>query len=376
MADGARGDMSRQSGTFITGRLGASSVLMLAALALAGCDNAVSGDPDRATTRPVKIALVKSASGLTSKTFPGVTEAARKSTLTFRVSGLVQQLPVTAGQKLAKGALIARLDETPYRYVVRDREAKYQLARAQHDRQAILFGKKMIAKSRLDEVEAAMKAAGAALDTARENLKHTSLRAPFAGIIAQVHMDNFQNVQANAPVVEMQGADDINIVFSVPEYILLRAKSKDAPSIPFKVRFNTRAERVFIARYKKHDSIPDTATRSYRVVLEMPMPDDLLVLPGMSVTVEADMTLLEDRPAGNDVLVPVEAVFEQTGKTYVWRVDADSVSRKTAISAIRVEGRFIRVSDGLKTGQQVIAAGVSQITEGLKVRPLTRERGL
>jgi len=352
------------------------AMLIGAGLLLSGCDDSASGVARPGSLRPVKIAIAQSAAGLRTRTFPGVTEAARKSTLTFRVGGLVQRLPVKAGQKIRKGELIAGLDEIPYRNVVRDREAKYQLARARHDRQVVLFGKKLIAKSSLDEAEAALKEARAALDNARLDLKHTSLRAPYDGLIARVHLDNYQNVAANAPVVTMQGADKIDIVFSVPEQLLLRARRGQAAKTPFKIRFDTDTERVFIARYRKHDSIPDTATRSYRVVLEMPNPEDLLILPGMSVTVEADLSALEKDSGAPGVLVPVEAVFEQDGKTYVWRVDDGDVSHKATVIAAGIEGRHIRLTGGLEAGQRVIAAGVSQITENMRVRPLTKERGL
>ena len=77
-----------------------------------------------------------------------------------------------------------------------------------------------------------------------------------------------------------------------------------------------------------------------------------------------------------DVLVPTEAVFEEAGKSYVWLVDKDNTCHKTVVRIASIEGTSVRIVEGLKAKQRVIAAGVSQITEGLKVREFKKERGL
>lgn len=326
--------------------------------------------------RPVKIAVAVPAGNSNIKRFPGITEAARKSTLTFRVNGLVQELPIKAGQTVKKGDLIAHLDEVPYQNVINDRRAKFIFAEAQFGRQRTLYEKKRVAKAKIDETEATLKTAKTALDIAEEDLRHTRLVAPYDGVIAQVHIDNHQNIQAKEPVVQLLGSDNVDIAFDVPENLFLQVSRSGNTKIPFQISFNARPDLTFTAFYLKHDSVPDPTTRSYRVVVEMPQPDKVIILPGMSVNVEVDLSGLISRQATSDVLVPVEALFEDDGQTYVWAPDDDNFSRKVAVTVKNIEADSVRISDGLERGQRVIAAGVSQIHEGLKVRPLKRERGL
>lgn len=361
----------------IVWRIMAFSAMAGGAVLLTGCGPENSKD-SRAEppVRPVKISVVNIADNTGAKNFPGITEAARKSTLTFRVSGLVQELLVKAGQSLKKGDLIARLDERQYRNIVNDRQAKYDLAKAQFERRKHLMEKQHVSQSVVDEFKANLDAAAAALDTARQDLRHTMLKAPYSGIVAQVHIDNFQNIQAGAPVIELQGEKNINIVFNVPEYLFLEGQRKSADDIRFRVSFNSRPDLSFIAKYHKHDSIPDPATRSYRAVLKMPLPEKVHVLPGMSVTISVNHSDIYPDNETNHVLVPLEAVFNEAGKNYVWRVDKENISRRTVVRSGNIEGSSIRIIDGLKPGQRVIAAGVSQITEGLKVREYRKERGL
>lgn len=347
------------------------------ALSLVACKEESEDQSDKTDLiRPVKVVSVKTANNSSIKTFPGVTEAARKSTLAFRVSGLVEDLSVKAGQVVKKGDMIARLDQTPYRNIVNDREAKYDLAQAQFHRQQELLQKQITAQASVDEAEASLKAARVALVIAEDDLRFTKLVTPYDGIIAKVHIDNHQNVQAKEPIVELQGNRNIDIVFNVPEAIFISGDTRKADLVVFHVRFNAQLKRVFRARYRKHDSIPDEATRSYKVVVGMPLPNDLTVLPGMSVTVEVDLSNVLAHTPDSDVFIPIEALFEEAGKTFVWGLDDDYVCQKVAVTMEGIEGESVRISQGLTPGQRIVSTGVSHIYEGLKVRPLVRERGL
>jgi RND family efflux transporter MFP subunit len=356
---------------------GAITILLGLGLLLSGCfEETESKLLEQDLIRPAKIAMVRPADHIGIKTFPGVTEAARKSTLTFRVSGLIEQVAVVAGQSVKKGDLIVRLDQTPYLNVVNDRQAKHELAMAQFRRQKKLFKKRITAESKLDEAKAKLKAARVALDIARDDLRYTKLIAPYSGVIAKVHIDNHQNVQAKEAITELQGQKNIDIVFNVPEDVLVTGNAELVKKTPFIIRFNSWPDRVFTARYREHDSIPDVTTRSYKVVVEMPLPKDMTVLPGMSVTVEVDMDIHSKYKNVKAMLIPVEALFEEGGKTYVWELDGKNICHKRAVTVDRIERRFVRITKGLGVEQRVIAAGVSQVYEGLRVRPLTKERGL
>jgi len=347
------------------------------ALSLGGCNEASEDQSDKADlVRPVKVTTVITAKNSSIKTFPGVTEATRKSTLAFRVSGLVEDLSVKAGQVVKTGDTIARLDQTPYRNIVNDREAKHDLAQAKFNRQKELLQKEITAQASLDEAEASLKASRVALDIAEDDLRFTKLVSPYDGIIAKVHIDNHQNVKANEPIVELQGNRNIDILFNVPEAIFIAGDTRKADLVLFHVRFNSQPKRVFKAHYRKHDSIPDEATRSYKVVVGMPLPNNLTVLPGMSVTVEVDLSDIYAHTPDSDVLIPIEAVFEEAGKTFVWGLDDNNVCHKTAVTMERIEGVLVRISQGLAPGQRIVSTGVSHIYEGLTVRPLSRERGL
>ena len=72
----------------------------------------------------------------------------------------------------------------------------------------------------------------------------------------------------------------------------------------------------------------------------------------------------------------MEAIFEDDGGHWVWAVDDNSRAQRQAIKPGRFEGDLIEITEGLEVGEQIIAAGVSFIREGMQVKAISKERGL
>lgn len=359
-----------------------SSILVFGALlALAGCldqsqqEEAAQSNAD--IIRPAKIAIAKSSLNNLEKTFPGVTEASRKSVLAFRVSGQIVQFPALSGQELKKGTLIAKLDETPFLNTLAERQASFDLAQTELKRSAALFEKKHLSKAGLDRVQSQFDIAAAALKRAKDDLGYTSLQAPYDGVVAQTQAERFQNIQAGAPIAEFHGNKNIDITFNIPESLFLQLdRTRAQQNREVAVTFDALPERKFAAWYRKHESVPDVATRSFKITVSMPRPVGLSVLPGMSVNVALDIGKLVKQQDQKGLLVPLESVFDQDGKRWVWKLDNDNAARKTEVSVQGIDHGMLRITAGLEEGDKLIAVGVTHIVEGQKVRPFEKERGL
>lgn len=344
-------------------------------LTLTACDEKEEIIDKADLVRPAKVAIATSKMQEHNRVFPGVTEATRRSTLAFRVSGQVIELPIRAGKLIKEGDLIARIDDATYRNNLSDRKAKYQLAKTELSRQKTLFEQKHVAKSRLDEAYSNFEAAQAAYQLAKDDLSYTQLTAPYDGLVSRIDIDNFQNVQAKEAIVQFQGAKEIDVVFNVPESLFLQLNKDNTNDGHVLVRFDSMPERPFDAFYREHETLPDATTRSFKVTVSMPLPSDLTVLPGMSVNVSLNLSQVFNTGV-QGVLLPLEAVFEDANTTWVWKLDEDNIAHKTQVKTKSIEGKNIRVLEGVAEGERVISAGVSYIREGQKIRPITKERGL
>jgi RND family efflux transporter MFP subunit len=354
------------------------SMLIFAGLVVVGCDKSASSPQEVSElVRPTRIAIAESTTAEMKRVFPATIEASRHSALAFRVSGQLRELPVTAGMDVKKGDVLARLDQADFNNALADRQARYDLARIQFTQIESLIQKKYASQTKLDEARANLKAAAAALATATDNLSYTTLLAPFDGAIGRVDIENFQSVQAQVPVIELQDTHEIDINFSVPEVLLTQLDPKvDAKSACAEVRFESQSEQSFTACYKKHDSVPDAVTRTYRVVFSMIKPLAFRILPGMSVSIELDLTgVLLDEPGGNAVSVPLSAVFEKESKTFVWRLNTEMRTELVQVSVLRIIGEKMLIN-GISSGDRIVMAGVAHIQSGQKVRVIETERGL
>ena len=109
----------------------------------------------------------------------------------------------------------------------------------------------------------------------------------------------------------------------------------------------------------------------------------LLALPGMSATVIVDFAELYERREV-PLLIPVEAVFSPDNSApdsqVVWVAAADAEGvlwvRQRPVKVGQISGDGIQVLEGLQAGEQVVAAGGRELSEGAAVKPWVRERGL
>ena len=327
--------------------------------------------------RPAKIALAEAAGENAQRIFPGTIESSMQSDLAFRVGGLLQQLPALPGMSFKKGELLAALDDSEYRNTLKDRQAKYTLAKSQHDKIIKLREQNHVSPTEVDQAEANLKAAQAALAVAEDNLKHTRLLAPFDGVIGNLTTENHQVVNPHETILRLRAEDQLDVRFNIPESLIGKLKAIDDPSgICVKVRFNAFPQKTYPACFKEFESMPDRLTRTYSAVHHMPPVTEFTALPGMAVAVEVDLSELLRETFTQGVLVPLSAVFEQGGKEYVWRVSENGAVQKQPVESSGIQAEKMLIVAGLKPKEAVVSVGVSFIHDGMRVRPMTKERGL
>ncbi|NNJ65591.1 MAG: efflux RND transporter periplasmic adaptor subunit [Xanthomonadales bacterium] len=353
-------------------------------IALAGCSRP-EPPPRPEVARPAKIFTVEGPEAMMIRSFPGEVRASDVAELAFRVGGEIVEFPANRGLQAKQGQLLARLDPADYQATVNQAQAQYNLAVAQFDRAADLIGRQLISQAEYDQRQALMKVRKADLTRAQNNLDYTQMFAPFDGVVARRLAENFESVAPGQVVLVMQTQQMIDVIVDVPESIIARVERTriNQEPTPVQVRFGSTTERTYEAFYKEHETDADPATLTFRVTFSLPVPQDINVLPGMSATVIADLSELFEEDMQGMTLVPIEAVFSfeedplDAEFRSVWVVNPDTM--RTSRRAVRVgdpTGGKIAILEGLATNEQIVAAGVNAVQEGMLVRPMQRERGL
>ncbi|WP_233077935.1 efflux RND transporter periplasmic adaptor subunit [Rheinheimera soli] len=344
---------------------------------VAGCSKPVA-TAEQSLNRPVKLHLVQDGQQKLIRQFPALVEPTENARLTFRVSGKLTQFSIRPGQEVQKGDVLARLDPTDFKLRVEQAQAKYQLSKAQFDRAASLIGQNLVSQAMYDEAKAQLQVADADLKTAQANLSYTELVAPFSGIVSRSLVENHENVAAQQAILELQLKGMVDVVIQVPEDVIALVK-KDISYQP-EVIFDSYPSLSYKASIKEWDTRADSATNSFKVVFSMAAPEEFNVLSGMTANVVADMSQLM-RAQASAVVVPATAVFAANDQPvdaterFVWVFSEGKVNRR-AVTVGRLTEQGIEVLSGLVAGDQVVTAGVQQLTENQQVRPWQRERGL
>jgi RND family efflux transporter MFP subunit len=347
-------------------------VLFLIA-ALAACGEPPAPEPP--PVRPVKLlTLGEGAAG--SLEYPGQIRAAQRADMAFEVPGRIVEFPVKEGVRVKAGQALARLDPRDYEAELAKARTNAAKGKADYDRYQSLFEKGVSPQKELERYRAFYENTQATLRIASKAVEDTVLRAPFDGVMARKLVPDFANVQAKQPVLVLEDDSSLQIDVAVPERDFARMR----PGATLEER-NARARprvivsgvpgREFPARLSEFTTTADPVTRTYQATFTFERPRDVNVLPGMTARVKLETGAAE---SGRPLLVPVQAVAEDTGTTpYVWTVDPKSMQvSKAPVEVGALTGSWIEIRSGLAPGQTLAVSGVHQLREGMVVRPFER----
>ncbi len=356
-------------------------LLSIFIITLSSCTSE-QGETKAEVIRPAKMTIVGDPLAGAQRIYPGEVEAGNRSEQAFRVTGKLVKLPAKAGMKVKQGQLLAQLDPTDFQLRVDEQQARFDLAQVQYNRTETLVKQQLIPKSDFDKAKSNLLSAKADLKLAKANLSYTELRAPFDGRISKVNVKNHENIPQNSIVLIIQTTDNIDIAFNLSENIISRLKKRSKNKAMPKVIFDSHPGKIYEASVKEFDIEADPQTRSYKVTLTMPSPQEFIAFPGMSVNVHIDFTKISNTSA-TKLEVPVEAVFSPEdsalkSRSYmVWKVNKNTMqAQRTQVSVGQINSLAIEITSGLQSGDQIITAGVNFIKEGQKVKPWVKESGL
>ncbi|GLT19354.1 multidrug resistance protein [Vibrio zhanjiangensis] len=338
-------------------------LLLATASLLSGCGKELPPVPEP-ESRPAKLFTVSVGNAQFERHFPATSEAGDRAVLAFRVPGLLQSIDVLSGQPVTKGQVLASLNPDEYSLLARRAEAQFRLADVQYERYKKLRIDKVVSEQDFDQAKANHNSAKATLEQAKANLRYTKLVAPYDGTVSIIPAETYQYVAAKQGVMNIQTNRLMKVQFQLPDHLLNRFAS--GINLVATMKFDAFPDNIYALTFQEIDTEADPKTGSYKVTMVMERPLDVGILPGMAgeVNVKVDST--------GATKIPSSAVFEENGKTCVWRVDSSGVVEK--VSIVLDEKR--QVKNGLNDGDRIIVSGVKGIEPGIKVREWIKERGL
>ena len=321
--------------------------------------------PASRTARPVKITVAAGA-GLIDKDFAGMATPDDAVNLAFKLAGQVLDVPVSQGESVKRGALLAELDPRDIELQVTATRSAFEEARSQLQRMQRLLEHQAVSRQEAEAAATRYAQAKSTYENTLDLLKDTRLRAPFAGVVERKYVDNFERVQAGQPVLRLVDPVTTTVQFTLPESSLDLLRDSSAH---FSVEFDNYRGTAIPARLKDYaKTSSDASGFPVSLTLENPDPARYRISPGMSCTI----TLQSTDPVPDAVSLPVSAIYAPAeGGTYVWVVGADDrvMRREVKLGELFGSNRVV-VDSGVTPGDKVVTAGVYRLREGESVRIL------
>lgn len=338
---------------------------------------------------PVRTATIEAGAITERATYPGELHA-DAAELSANVGGRLVAVNVRIGAVVAKGAEIARLDDTDWRRQKAEAEAQAKAAAAEERRAAVdleaarrdlertekLLGDQLVSEQQVDtlraragSLEAAVQAAAArrtqaraAIATLEQKIADCTIAAPFAGVVAARHHDPGTWLPAGAAVVRLVARSPLRVRFEVPEADV-RVLREEAP---LTARTQATGDAEFEGQVTGFAAEVDRARRVVRAegVIDTPPPH---WLPGMYAEVLVIRQALTDVP-----VVPASALLaraEDDGTEH-FGVFAFEGERARWVE-VRVRGREgdrVAIESALPVGTPVLTGGHADLSDGAPVK--------
>lgn len=355
-----------------------TSILLLGALiCLTSCGKSRE-IPEEVAPRPVKTVVMGDVGTLMVRTYPGLVIAGQHVQLAFQVNGPLIEFPVLSGQLVKEGELLARIDPRDYQNKLDADIADLNRTKRDWLRAKSLLSSGTIAQAQYDRFLADYEIAQARVATAKKALQDTYMYAPFSGLVASTFVENFQNVNAKQPILNLTDVSHVDIVVELPEQDMLLATKRERDTargtvLKNAITFDALPNRKFTVTIKKYETQADPITQTYAITLTMPAADDLNILPGMTASLTLRDT--QDSSRGKYVIPVTALATDDQGQSYVWLIDPDTMKiSKKPVQAGEMTHNKVHIHGGLKTGDRIVTAGLPHLEAGMSVRILTERR--
>jgi RND family efflux transporter MFP subunit len=355
----------------------AGIVVLVAALAAAGCKGEDSAAEAKAAPPPVvlgpeSVGIADSVSLSTGPMISGTLVPETSAQMRAEVSGAVLEVFAEEGQRVRRGQVLARIDDTALREAqlsaraaMRSAESAAQLARRNEERAVRLSGAGAIAERELEQARLASTSAQGALADARSRLvsaerqlAKATIRAPFNGVVAEQATNAGDVVQIGALLYTVVDPASMRLEAAVP------ASEVAALSVPMPVDFTVTGYegRAFTGRVTRINPAADPSTGQVGITVAIPNTAGSLVA---GLFAEGRVSTIEK----SALAVPASAVDERGMGPAVLRIRSASVERVPVTLGIRDEVReLVEVSGAIARGDTVLLGTAQGIAEGTVVR--------
>ncbi|MAS71561.1 MULTISPECIES: efflux RND transporter periplasmic adaptor subunit [unclassified Leeuwenhoekiella] len=276
-------------------------------------------------------------------------------------TGVLTQVYVKEGQRVAKGQRLARIDDGGLGSELARQEAQLALAKTTFERQKRLWDQKIGSEISYLEAKTNYEAMEAATNQMRSRIGKTVITAPFSGVIDNLIADQGQVVNAGqTPVIRLINLSDMYVNASIPEAYL--GKVNEGTDV--KIRLASIGK-TYDGKIRQVGNFVNPDNRTFDVKVALPNADSA-IKPNLIATV-----MVNDYTSENAIVIPENTIQQNAAGnsiTYIYVNDGDgAIAKQVQIEKGYSSDKQVEVLSGLKSGDQLIIEGVRTLRDGQQV---------
>ena len=331
---------------------------------VSACSRSEGQDPALAAAPATPVHTVHLSTGSITRSIqlPAQVMAFQQATLYAKVSGYLKSIAVDKGDKVATGAVLARI-EIPELVAARAKQqAELRAAESDFRRldESLQKTPDLVVPNMVDQARGRFEVARASVQESDTLLGYATITAPFAGVITQRFVDPGALIQAtngSSAIVSLMDFSRVRVQVAVPEIEAARV----AVGQPVHLTTDNLPGKQFDGKVTRFTYALDVANHTMlaEAVLDNP---ELALRPGMLVTLRLGIERKEEA-----VLMPLEALVMEKANAFAYTVQ-DNKAVKRPIKIGFKDTKSVEVLEGVGLNDAVILAEQLKLTDGDPVR--------
>ena len=322
-------------------------------------------------------------------TYPATIKGVQDVQICPKVQGFITQINVKEGQTVGAGQVLFVLDNATYQAQVRQSQASVNTAQAacntaklSYENAKKLFDNKVIgdfelqsATNSYESAKASLSLAQAGLASAKEMLSFCYVKSPASGVVGTLPFKKGALVNTASVLTTVSNNSQMEVYFSLTEKDALAMSQaeggqKAAMGALPNVQLQLADGSVYAHEGKvtKMSGVIDPATGSIQVIALFPNPERMLKSGGSGA-------IIIPKSNSDAIVIPQACVSEVQNKKFVYTLGKDNKVKYTEIKVDpQNDGSNYIVTDGLKVGDKYVTNGITKLTDGMEIVPITPEK--
>ncbi|CAN5736819.1 N/A [soil metagenome] len=291
-------------------------------------------------------------------TVSGIVEPVRSIGVNSQLAGAVNTVLVQEGDRVRRGAVLARMDARELASQLAAAQANLEVAKAAYERAEQLRERRIITLPEYERERTGYAAAQAQVDQLRMRVGYATVTAPLDGVVTEKNVESGDVVGNQARLFTIADMSSLVARVGVSELDIVELQQGD----PVGITLDAFPNRLLAGRIRRVFPSADPASRLVPVEIVFDAPSAQLARPGFLARVTFDLATSDDV-----LLLPVGAVLGGEGAQAVFVVQDGTATRRAVTTGLTSQGR-IEIVSGLTEGEPVVVVGHNTLRDGMTVR--------